>query len=66
MMLVEDRTVKSRTAMKTMFLYLIVYLSVMLDIISCSFTSISLDTNQQYKRCAYSLPVKQITHYHTN
>jgi len=47
MLIVEDRTVKSRTAMKTMFLYLILYLSIMLDIISCSFTSISLDTNQQ-------------------
>ena len=47
MLIVEDCTVKIRTAMKTMFLYLIVHLSVMLDIISCSFTFISLDTNQQ-------------------
>ena len=34
-------TVKCRTAIKTLFLYFNLYLSVMLDRLSCTFTSIS-------------------------
>jgi hypothetical protein len=48
---------KFRAAIKALFLYLILYLSVMLDSLSCSFTSISFLTNRvicMYN--VYSLP----------
>ena len=41
-------TVKCRTAIKTMFLYFNLCLSVMLDSFSCSFTSTSNLTSLQY------------------
>jgi hypothetical protein len=50
-LIVEDHivTVKCRTAIKAAFLYLILCLSVMLDIFSCSFTSISRFCHSTYK-----------------
>jgi hypothetical protein len=46
MLIFEDTvTVKYRTAIKMLFLYFNVHLSVMLDSLSCSFTSVSFLTD---------------------
>ena len=58
-------TVKCRTAIKVMCLYLILCLSVMLDHLSCSFTSISFLTNKfslPYQRQCELLPSLAVCH----